>query len=100
MHPVVAERLCPDAKDPQYLILIDILDAIKVQAAELAKSGCGVAILPECIAKARHLVPVPLSPVHADEVCLLYRGESRNIKAMQTITHAIKQAFNVQQMVS
>lgn len=62
-------------------------------AADLAKSGAGIAILPGRVAETRDLIPVPRSPVHADEVCLLYRGEHRSIKAIQVITQAIKNAF-------
>lgn len=62
-------------------------------AADLAKSGAGIAILPGRVAETKGLTPVPKSPTHADEVCLLYRGENRDIKAIQVITQAIKNAF-------
>jgi len=61
--------------------------------ADLTKAGVGIGILPSCVAKARGLTRVAESPYYKDEVCLLYRGENRNVKAIQTITTAIKQAF-------
>ena len=62
--------------------------------AELTRSGCGVGILPANVARPRNLVKIPRAPVNQDEICLLYRGENRDVKAMQVITEAIKSAFS------
>ncbi len=59
----------------------------------LALTGCGIAILPERVAKRldnHQLVPVANAPSYADEICLVYRHENRNLLAMQTIIDAIK----------
>lgn len=61
--------------------------------ASLTKSGCGIGILPSKIAILHKLSRVPRAPSHQDEICLLYRGENRHIKAVQVIVEAIKQAF-------
>lgn len=62
--------------------------------AELTKSGCGVGILPANVAKRCKLTKIVDAPTHLDEICLLYRGENRDVKAIQTITKAIKSALN------
>jgi LysR family transcriptional regulator, cell division regulator len=64
--------------------------------AELAKSGAGIAILPASIANLRHLSMIPDMPTYQDEVTLLYRGENRDVKAIQMITRMIAAAFQHQ----
>ena len=61
--------------------------------ADLTKSGCGIGILPGNVAKLGHLVKIAKSPVFQDEICLLYRGENRDVKAMQVITDTIKSSM-------
>jgi LysR family transcriptional regulator, cell division regulator len=61
--------------------------------ADLTKSHSGIGILPGNVATTRHLTPIAKSPYYEDEICLLYRGENRNVKAIQIITSAIKSAF-------
>lgn len=61
--------------------------------ADLAESGCGVAILPKGVALSRKLKHVPDSPYYDDEICLVYRGENRDVKAIQVIAEAIRHAF-------
>jgi len=61
--------------------------------ADLTQSGCGIGILPTNLAVSKNLTPVPHAPFYADEICLLYRGENRDIKAIQAITQAIRAAF-------
>lgn len=61
--------------------------------AHLTAKGAGIGILPTRIAKAIYphaLKQVPKMPVYSDELCLIYRNENRNIKAIQAIIHAIK----------
>lgn len=61
--------------------------------ADLTQSGCGIGILPATVAASRNLMEVPNAPFYEDELCVLYRGENRDVKAIQVITHAIKSAF-------
>lgn len=61
--------------------------------ADLTKAGCGIGILPGNVAITRHLTCIPKSPIYQDEICLLYRGENRDVKAIQIINDAIKTAF-------
>ena len=61
--------------------------------ADLTKNNCGIGILPGNVAIARNLTPIAKSPYYEDEICLLYRGENRDVKAIQVITAAIKSAF-------
>jgi len=94
--------------DPDLLQTQDILKKLKKQGmnfarvlstnnleliAELTASGCGIGILPANIAVPRKLVRIPKAPYYADEICLLYHGENRDIKALQVIIDAIKAAF-------
>jgi LysR family transcriptional regulator, cell division regulator len=60
---------------------------------ELTKAGCGIGILPGNVAKPRKLTAIAKAPYYQDEICLLYRGENRHVKAIQIITDAIKKVF-------
>jgi DNA-binding transcriptional LysR family regulator len=68
--------------------------------ADLTKSGCGIGILPGNVAVSRNLKSISKAPFYKDEICLLYRGENRNVKAIQIITQMIKQAFEARQITS
>lgn len=64
--------------------------------ASLTANGCGIGILPTRVVKALYqdkLKPVPNTPVYTDEVCLIYRSENREVKAIQTIVKSIKDFF-------
>jgi DNA-binding transcriptional LysR family regulator len=61
--------------------------------ADLTKNGCGIGILPGNIAKLYNLKAIPNTPFHEDEVCLLYRGENRDVRVIQVIVEAIKTSF-------
>lgn len=64
--------------------------------ANLTANGCGIGILPTRAAKAMYpdkLKRVPKAPVYSDEVCLVYRNENRNVRAIQTIAKIIKDFF-------
>lgn len=61
--------------------------------ADLVKKGCGIGILAGHIALSRQLIPVPKSPSHEDEICLLYRRENRHIKGLEMIVEAIEKAL-------
>jgi DNA-binding transcriptional LysR family regulator len=61
--------------------------------AELTAIGCGIGILPANIARLKNLSSIPKAPFYDDEICLLYHGSNRNIKAIQVIADAIKNAF-------
>lgn len=61
--------------------------------AELTASGCGIGILPSHIAHSKKLIKIPKAPFYDDEVCLLYHGSNRDIKAIQVIVNAIKEVF-------
>lgn len=61
--------------------------------ASLTLAGAGIGILPaSTIAPTQKakLVMIPGVPIYHDEICLVYRHENRNIKAIQIITDAIK----------
>ena len=62
--------------------------------ANLTQHGAGIGILPGNIAKLYHLVQIENSPHYEDEICLLYRGENRNVRVIQVIAEAIKKGFN------
>lgn len=61
--------------------------------ADLTKAGCGIGILPNSIASLHGLQALPDAPYYDDERCLLYHGQHRDVKAIQTISAAIKQHF-------
>lgn len=64
---------------------------------DLTSNGCGVGILPRSIASALYaktIKPIPNMSVYRDEVCLIYRSENRNIKAIQCIVSRIKNYFD------
>lgn len=61
--------------------------------ADLTRSGCGIGILPGNIAKLHDLQLIENTPYHEDEICLLYRGENREVRVIQTIVKAIKAGF-------
>jgi LysR family transcriptional regulator, cell division regulator len=71
------------------IISSDSLEVI----AKLTQEGCGLGILPGNAAKPHKLTHITNAPYYEDEICLLYRGENRHVKAIQIITDAIKQAF-------
>src|SRR3990167_3378389 len=59
--------------------------------AKLTSKGCGIGVLPSCVAEPWKLVPVHRKIFYQDDISLLYRGENRNIKAIQVIATAIKE---------
>lgn len=61
--------------------------------AELTQSGCGIGILPTKIAQKYNLKVPPKAPFHNDEICMLYRGENREVRGIQVITEAIKKVY-------
>lgn len=64
--------------------------------ATLTANGCGIGILPTRVANAissNKLKRVPKTPTYSDELCLIYRHENRNVKAIQVITDAIKKFY-------
>jgi DNA-binding transcriptional LysR family regulator len=61
--------------------------------ADLTANGCGIGIFPASIAaKYPNLKRVPNAPSYKDEVCIIYRHENRDVRALQAITAAIKNA--------
>ena len=61
--------------------------------AKLTANGCGIGILPKRIARSMHpdsLHHLSTLPSYSDELCVIYRHENKNIKAIQTIAEAIK----------
>lgn len=63
----------------------------------LTANGCGIGIIPSKVALTAHpkkLTLVPNMPFYHDEICLVYRHENRNIKAMQAIISSIKGMFS------
>lgn len=61
--------------------------------AELTASGCGIGIMPANIAKLKPVQRVKKAPHFDDELCLVYHGENRAVKAIQVITETIKNAM-------
>ncbi|EKD53852.1 MAG: transcriptional regulator (LysR family) [uncultured bacterium] len=64
--------------------------------AKLIVNHCGIGILPGSVASSLYpqlIKPIAKMPVYHDEVCLIYRHENRNIKAIQIIINAIKTYF-------
>lgn len=61
--------------------------------ANLTANGSGIGILPTCVTVSTHpnkLKAIPKMPYYHDEICLVYRHENRNIKAIQAIVNSIK----------
>jgi LysR family transcriptional regulator, cell division regulator len=64
--------------------------------ASLTVNGCGIGILPARIAESLYpdkLRRIPKMPVYFDEICLVYRNENRNVRAIQVIADMIKENF-------
>lgn len=93
----------PDLKQTQYLInkgmskgfvfdRIITMNSLEV-VAHMTANGCGVGILPSMMTGSlypKKLKRVHEAPVCSEELCLVYRHEIRNIRAIQTITESIK----------
>lgn len=63
--------------------------------ASLTANGCGIGILPGRVAQSLYpdkLKKIP-KPVYFDEICLIYRNENRNVRAIQAIGNTIKSLF-------
>lgn len=57
-------------------------------------NGGGIGILSTSVALSAYLnklKPIPKMPSYHDEICLVYRHENRNIKAVQAIINSIKE---------
>lgn len=64
--------------------------------ANLTMHGCGIGILPTRVAKSMYpnnLKQIKSAPRYIDELCLIYRNENRDVKAIQIITKVIKDYF-------
>jgi DNA-binding transcriptional LysR family regulator len=62
----------------------------------LTASGCGIGVIPARVVETlfpNKLVRIPNAPIYHDEICVLYRVENKNIKAIQAITNSIKAFF-------
>lgn len=61
----------------------------------MAMSGAGQAILPERVARSGEtgLKAVPGAPKFNDDICLIYRSEHRNVRAIQALSQAIQTGF-------
>lgn len=65
--------------------------------ANLTAHGCGIGILPARVAKAMYpdqLKRIAKAPNYIDELCLIYRNENRDVKAIHVITQIIKDFFS------
>ena len=65
--------------------------------ASLTAAGSGIGILPARVAKSLYssrLRNITHSPIYNDEICLVYRHENRNIKAIQVVIDEIKLLSN------
>ncbi len=68
--------------------------------ATLTAAGCGIGMLPDCYVAtqfADSLRRVPKSPVHSNEICLVYRHEIRHLSAVKEITNKIKEHLKKEQ---
>ena len=61
--------------------------------ASLSSHQGGIGILPTRIAAGYGLTQIPNAPTYEDEICVLYRGENRNVRAIQVISDTIKKVF-------
>lgn len=64
--------------------------------ANLTANGCGIGILPARVAEALYpdkLRRISDAPVYNDEICLVYRNENRQVRAIQEMTEVIKKYF-------
>jgi DNA-binding transcriptional LysR family regulator len=64
--------------------------------ARLTAYGVGLGILPANVAHNSglgELVVLDKSPVVKDEICVVYRHENRNVKAVQTVIQTLKAAY-------
>ncbi len=59
----------------------------------LTKCKAGLGILPSRIANEYGLIRIPKAPTYEDEICLIYRGENRNVRAIQAIMETTKKMF-------
>jgi DNA-binding transcriptional LysR family regulator len=62
--------------------------------ADLTEAGNGIGILPGNIAKLHQVTAVAKAPFYDDDICLIYHGQNRDVKALQVIADAIKKAFS------
>lgn len=63
--------------------------------AELTGAGAGIGIIPGRVAaRYDHLQPVKGMPTFKDEICVVYRAESRSVKAVQVIAEELMKAVN------
>jgi len=66
--------------------------------AELTIKGAGIGILPSRLAKfisPTKLQKIEKAPSYTDELCLVYRLESKNIKTTQVIKDQVKKIFSI-----
>lgn len=61
--------------------------------ASLTETGSGIGILPGSVASLKKLKKMENMPSFQDEICLVYRYENKNIKAMQILMESIKGYF-------
>lgn len=76
------------------VMTVNSLDSV----ATLTASGCGVGILPTCLAKYMYstsLKQIENLPTHKDDVCLIYRHENRDVHAIQLIVAIIKKHLHI-----
>lgn len=75
------------------IITVNSLEVI----ANLIANNCGIGILPSCFISSiyeKKLERVSSAPVCTDEIFLIYRKESREVKAVELIVNAIKKGMN------
>jgi DNA-binding transcriptional LysR family regulator len=93
----------PDSIQAQYLILqckkmkINFNRTITTSSLDvvtnLTAKGAGIGIFSERVSQESYpniLKKLPDMPTYSDELCLIYRNENREVKAIQTIIQAIK----------
>jgi DNA-binding transcriptional LysR family regulator len=59
----------------------------------LTQQNGGISILPARVAENYGLKRIPKAPFYEDEICVLYRGENRNVRAIQVVVETIRKLF-------
>lgn len=70
--------------------------------ANLTASGCGVGLLPARVALSMFpdkLERIPNTPIHRDQLYLIYRNENRLVHGIQAIVNAVKNHFQSRLLV-
>lgn len=85
----IMKRFKKSGIEPKRFVRSSSLEVV----ASLTQSGGGLGILPSRVARRYGLKAVAQSPVFKDEICVVYRTESRSIKTVQILAAEIERAL-------